>query len=52
MAPYKFLKAIMSEKPIDKYGDGSSSRDYTYVDDIVSGIVSSLENKTIKMRNI
>ena len=48
MAPYKFLKAIMNGKPIDKYGDGSSSRDYTYIDDIVSGIVSSLENKNNK----
>lgn len=45
MAPYKFLKAIMNDEEIDKYGDGSSSRDYTYIDDIVDGIVSSLENE-------
>ena len=28
-----------------KYGDGSSSRDYTYVDDIVSGVIASIDNK-------
>jgi len=45
MAPYKFLNAIMNEKKFDKYGDGDSSRDYTYIDDIVQGIIGSLENK-------
>jgi len=45
MAPYKFLNAIMNEKKFDKYGDGSSSRDYTYIDDIVNGIVSATKNK-------
>ena len=43
MAPYKFLKAIHDETPIPQYGDGSSSRDYTYIDDIVSGIVASID---------
>ena len=45
MAPYKFLKAIMNNKAFDKYGDGSSSRDYTYISDIVQGIINALENK-------
>jgi UDP-glucuronate 4-epimerase len=45
MAPYKFLKAIMDGTEFKKYGDGSSMRDYTYIDDIVSGIISALENK-------
>ena len=45
MAPYKFLKAIMNNKSFDKYGDGSSSRDYTYISDIVQGIINALENK-------
>lgn len=45
MAPYKFLKAIKNGTKFQKYGDGTSSRDYTYVDDIVSGVVSSLQNK-------
>ncbi|VVU95068.1 GDP-mannose 4,6 dehydratase [seawater metagenome] len=45
MAPYKFIKAIMDGTKFQKYGDGSSSRDYTYVDDIVSGVVASIDNK-------
>ena len=45
MAPYKFLKAISEEKTFQKYGDGASSRDYTYIDDIVSGVIAALDNK-------
>ena len=41
MAHFKFLKAIAEETPITKYGDGSTSRDYTYIDDIVEGILAS-----------
>ena len=44
MAPRKFLNAIASGKPIDKYGDGTSYRDYTYIDDIVDGIIGSMNN--------
>ena len=44
MAPYKFIKAIITGKEIEKYGDGTSSRDYTYIDDIVSGIIGALHN--------
>ena len=47
MAPYKFLKAIKDGTTFQKYGDGTSSRDYTYVDDIVSGVVASLDNKKL-----
>lgn len=43
MAPYKFLKAMLNEEPITRYGNGSSSRDYTYVGDIVAGILLALE---------
>ncbi len=43
MAPYLFTEAIMKAKPITMYGNGTSKRDYTYVEDIVSGIVSALE---------
>ena len=45
MAPYKFLNAIINQNKFDKYGDGSSSRDYTYIDDIVKGIISATNNK-------
>ena len=45
MAPYKFLNAIKNGDKFKKYGDGTSSRDYTYIDDIVSGIIAALDNK-------
>jgi len=45
MAPYKFLSAIKNGEKFKKFGDGSSSRDYTYIDDIVNGIIASLDNK-------
>tara|TARA_A100000164_G_C21923531_1_gene781879 strand:+ start:1331 stop:2254 length:924 start_codon:yes stop_codon:yes gene_type:complete len=41
MAIYKFLSKIDKGECIDKYGDGTSMRDYTYVDDIVNGIYLS-----------
>jgi UDP-glucuronate 4-epimerase len=45
MAPYKFLNAIKNGDKFKKYGDGTSSRDYTYIDDIVNGIIAALDNK-------
>ena len=43
MAPYKFTRLILEGKPIDMYGGGASKRDYTYVKDIVDGILSALD---------
>ena len=42
MAPALFARAIMEGKTINQFGDGSSSRDYTYIDDIIDGIVKAL----------
>lgn len=42
MFPYKLLYAIANNEQFDKYGDGTSYRDYTYIDDIIDGIVGSL----------
>jgi UDP-glucuronate 4-epimerase len=42
LAIHKFVKAILKNEPIPVYGDGSTSRDYTYVDDIVNGILSAI----------
>jgi len=39
MATFKFTKAILEGKPIDVYNHGQMRRDFTYVDDIVSGTV-------------
>ena len=41
LAIHKFTKLISANQPIPFYGDGSTSRDYTYVDDIVDGIISA-----------
>ncbi len=43
MAPYIFTKAIMEGKPIHMFGDGETQRDYTFVTDIVSGIIKSMD---------
>lgn len=41
MAPFKFMDRIAQDMEIEQYGDGTSSRDYTYIDDIVQGILLS-----------
>lgn len=43
MAPYLFMDAIATGKPIKKFGDGSSKRDYTYVGDFVKGFIAALD---------
>ena len=45
MAPYKFMNAIKNDLEITKYGKGDSFRDYTYVSDIVQGIVGAINSK-------
>ena len=42
LAISKFVKLINEGKPVPVYGDGSTIRDYTYVDDIVSGITAAI----------
>ena len=42
LAIHKFMKLIKQGKSIPFFGDGSTARDYTYIDDIVQGILSSL----------
>ena len=43
LAIRKFTQAILAGKPIDMYGDGTSRRDYTYIDDILQGVLACLE---------
>ena len=43
MAPYLFTEAIFKKNPLKKFGDGTSRRDYTYIDDIVQGVIAALE---------
>lgn len=42
LAIHHFTERISAGRPIRQFGDGSTRRDYTYVDDIVSGIVGAL----------
>ena len=39
MALFKFTKAILEDKPIDVYNYGKMKRDFTYIDDIIEGVV-------------
>ena len=43
MAISKFVTAISRGQPITLFGDGSSRRDYTFIEDIVSGTVAAIE---------
>ncbi|HEX8626136.1 MAG TPA: GDP-mannose 4,6-dehydratase [Allosphingosinicella sp.] len=44
MAMWLFTKAIFAGEPIHVFGEGDMRRDFTYVDDIVTGVVSALDN--------
>jgi UDP-glucuronate 4-epimerase len=43
MSPIRFLSAILEGRPIEVYGQGRMTRDFTYVDDIVDGVVAALD---------
>ena len=43
MALFKFTKAILEEKSIDVFNHGNHTRDFTYIDDIVDGIIKTLD---------
>lgn len=44
MALFKFTKAILAGEPIDLFNYGKHSRDFTYIDDIIEGIVLALDH--------
>lgn len=44
MSPIKFAKAIFEDKPIDVFNYGKHRRDFTYIDDIVEGILRTLDH--------
>jgi UDP-glucuronate 4-epimerase len=48
LAIHKFTDLILRDEPIEVYGDGNSLRDYTYIDDIVDGIVASMKYRETK----
>jgi UDP-glucuronate 4-epimerase len=43
LAIHQFAKRIHAGNPIDQFGDGTTRRDYTYIDDIVQGTIAALE---------
>jgi UDP-glucuronate 4-epimerase len=44
MALFKFTQAILEGRPIDVYGQGRMTRDFTYVADIVEGVIAALDH--------
>jgi UDP-glucuronate 4-epimerase len=54
LAISKFTKHILAGKPIQQYGDGSTARDYTYIEDIINGIVaaSKYDEKSFDIFNL
>jgi len=65
LAIHKFTDAIHHGRPIPQYGDGSTRRDYTFIDDIVQGVMGALhyqgepfdifnlgENQTISLADL
>lgn len=57
LAINKFTRLMLKNEKIPMYGDGTTSRDYTYIDDIVDGIIKSCQycmrdKKTYEILNI
>jgi UDP-glucuronate 4-epimerase len=65
LAIHKFAKLISQHKPIPVFGDGTTRRDYTYVDDIIDGITAAIhydksiyevinlgESRTVELREL
>lgn len=51
MAYYKFTKAILNEETIDIYNNGEMKRDFTYIDDIVKGVISVIDSTPSPQKN-
>ena len=65
LAIHKFARLISEGKPIPVFGDGTTRRDYTYIDDIIDGVVASInydqsdyevinlgESRTVELREL
>jgi UDP-glucuronate 4-epimerase len=44
MAIFGFTQKILAGEPIEVYGEGKMARDFTYIDDIVDGVIGTLDN--------
>ena len=47
MAMFKFCKAILEGSPIEVYNHGNMRRDFTYIDDVVEGVIRTMENPPV-----
>jgi len=65
LAIHQFTRRIEAGQPIDQFGDGSTRRDYTYIDDIIQGVMAALrydgplfdifnlgESETVQLRDL
>lgn len=52
MSPFRFVQWISEGRPLTLYGDGSQSRDFTYVDDIARGTVAGLKRVGFEVINL
>ncbi len=65
LAIHQFTRRIHAGQPIDQFGDGTTRRDYTYIDDIIQGVMAALkyggpmfdifnlgESETIELREL
>jgi UDP-glucuronate 4-epimerase len=52
MSPLRFISWVYQEKPVIIYGDGSQSRDFTYVDDIARGTILGLKPLGFEIINL
>lgn len=51
MAYYKFTDAIINDRPIDVFNNGEMMRDFTYIDDIVEGLLRVIDKMPITAHN-
>ena len=51
MALFKFVKKILNDEAIDLFNNGNHSRDFTYIDDIVSGVLLAVLSESNKQLN-
>src|SRR2546421_10441245 len=65
LAIHQFTRRIYADQPIDQFGDGTTRRDYTYIDDVIQGTMAALayhgpsfdifnlgESETIQLRDL
>ena len=52
MSMFRFIEWILNEKPIELFGDGEQSRDFTYVDDIARGTIAAQKEVGYEVINL